>query len=160
MKYEIYLGEDQRQELLDIIKKGSAKARTIRRAHTLLMAADGKKDETIAETLHISVATIERTRKQFCCEDLERIRTYATGTVRSPLSSILVLNATIYEIRPFSNSGLTQLSQYIACAMLVWLRLKNLAYKTGQTIYQIKHNLLSNYLIEQLKRPEISMSIV
>ena len=44
---------------------------------------------------------------------------------------------------------------HIACAMLVWLRLKNLAYKTGETVYQIKHNLLSNYLIEQLKRPDI-----
>lgn len=49
---------------------------------------------------------------------------------------------------------------HIACAMLVWLRLKSLAYKTGQTIYKIKHNLLSNYLIEQLKRPQIVMSIV
>ena len=48
---------------------------------------------------------------------------------------------------------------HIACAMLVWLRLKNLAYKTGETVYQIKHNLLSNYLIEQLKRPHIVMSI-
>ena len=43
--------------------------------------------------------------------------------------------------------------------MLVWLRLKKLAYKTGQTIYQIKHNLLSNYLIEQLKRLDIAMSM-
>ncbi|PLZ28775.1 transposase, partial [Fischerella thermalis] len=41
---------------------------------------------------------------------------------------------------------------HIACAMLVWVRLKNLAYQTGNTIYQIKHNLLSNYLIQQLKR--------
>ena len=49
---------------------------------------------------------------------------------------------------------------HIACAMLVWLRLKNLAYKTGETVYQIKHNLLSNYLIEQLKRPDIMMSPV
>ena len=49
---------------------------------------------------------------------------------------------------------------HIACAMLVWLRLKNLAYKTGGTVYQIKHNLLSNYLIEQLKRPDIMMSPV
>lgn len=49
---------------------------------------------------------------------------------------------------------------HIACAMLVWLRLKNLAYNTGQTIYQIKHNLLSNYLIGQLKRPDIAMSMV
>ncbi len=49
---------------------------------------------------------------------------------------------------------------HIACAMLVWLRLKNLAYKTGETVYKIKHNLLSNYLIEQLKRPDVAMSIV
>lgn len=49
---------------------------------------------------------------------------------------------------------------HIACAMLVWLRLKNLAYRTSQTVYKIKHDLLSNYLIEQLKRPQIVMSIV
>jgi transposase len=69
-KYEINLSEEQRQELVDIVKKGSTKARIIRRAHTLLMAADGKTDEIIAKTLHISVATVERTRKQFCCENL------------------------------------------------------------------------------------------
>jgi hypothetical protein len=45
-------------------------------------------------------------------------------------------------------------------AILVWLRLKTLAYKTAQTIYQIKHSLLSNYLIEQLKRPDIPLFIV
>ncbi|MDB9487752.1 transposase, partial [Dolichospermum circinale CS-537/01] len=49
---------------------------------------------------------------------------------------------------------------HVACAMLVWVRLKNLAYRTGQTIYEIKHKLLSNYLIEQLKRPSISMCLV
>lgn len=31
---------------------------------------------------------------------------------------------------------------HISCAMLVWLRLKDLAYKTGQTIYQLKQGLL------------------
>lgn len=49
---------------------------------------------------------------------------------------------------------------HIACAMLVWLRLKNLAYQTGQTIYRIKHNLLDNYLIQQLKRPDVQMCLV
>jgi hypothetical protein len=49
---------------------------------------------------------------------------------------------------------------HIACAMLVWLRLKDLAYKTYQTVYQLKHGLLSNYLIEQLKRPALPMSLV
>jgi IS4 transposase len=48
---------------------------------------------------------------------------------------------------------------HIACAILVWLRLKNLAYQTGQTIYQIKQNLLSNYLIQQLKRPDVYMCL-
>ncbi len=70
-KHKINLSEEQRQELLDIIKKGKASARRIRRSHTLLMASDGSTDETIAKTLHISVATVERTRKQFCEEDLE-----------------------------------------------------------------------------------------
>jgi hypothetical protein len=49
---------------------------------------------------------------------------------------------------------------HIACAMLVWLRLKDLAYKTYQSVYQLKHRLLSNYLIEQLKRPALPMSLV
>lgn len=44
--------------------------------------------------------------------------------------------------------------------MLVWLRLKSLAYQTCLTIYKLKQNLLSNYLIEQLKRPDIAMSFV
>ncbi|BAU06015.1 hypothetical protein FIS3754_19260 [Fischerella sp. NIES-3754] len=45
---------------------------------------------------------------------------------------------------------------HIACAMLVWVKLKNLAHTTGQTIYQIKRNLLSNYLIAATKTPKYS----
>lgn len=49
---------------------------------------------------------------------------------------------------------------HVACAFFVWIRLKNLAYKTSQTIYQIKHRLLSDYLIQQLKRPDVPMSLI
>lgn len=70
-KYKIELSQQQRQKLLELVKKGKASARVIRRAHTLLMAAEGKTDEVIARTLHTSVATIERTRKQCCRENLE-----------------------------------------------------------------------------------------
>jgi hypothetical protein len=49
---------------------------------------------------------------------------------------------------------------HIACAMLVWLRLKDSARYTGQTIYQLKYGLLSNYLIQQLKRPAIPIFLV
>jgi hypothetical protein len=46
---------------------------------------------------------------------------------------------------------------HIACALLVWSRLKHLAYQSGQTIYQIKHSLLRDYLIQQLKSPTVQM---
>lgn len=48
---------------------------------------------------------------------------------------------------------------HINCAMLVWLRLKQLAYSTGQTVYQLKQALLSNYLIQQLKRPTLTITL-
>lgn len=46
---------------------------------------------------------------------------------------------------------------HIACAMLVWVRLKQIAYQTGRTVYQIKHGLLDDYLIEQLRNPRVGM---
>src|SRR5690606_27375431 len=46
---------------------------------------------------------------------------------------------------------------HIACAMLVWIRLTNLARKTRQTIYRIKHGLLDDYLCQQLKNPSVKM---
>ena len=47
---------------------------------------------------------------------------------------------------------------HIACAFLVWCRFKELAYKSGRTVYQIKNGLLSDYLIQQLKSPSVSMA--
>ena len=44
---------------------------------------------------------------------------------------------------------------HIACALLVWSRLKDLAYQSGRTIYRIKHSLLQDYLIQQLKNPSV-----
>jgi len=46
---------------------------------------------------------------------------------------------------------------HIGCAMLVWSRLKHLAYRSGQTIYQIKRGLLHDYLVRQLKNPSVEM---
>jgi hypothetical protein len=46
---------------------------------------------------------------------------------------------------------------HVACALLVWSRLKDLAYQSGRTTYQIKHGLLHDYLVRQLKNPTIQM---
>jgi hypothetical protein len=48
---------------------------------------------------------------------------------------------------------------HINCALLVWTRLKNLAYQTGKTIYSLKHQLLRDYLIQQLQKPDIRMAL-
>lgn len=47
---------------------------------------------------------------------------------------------------------------HIACAIHVWVTLKKMAYKTGQTVYQIKKKLLKNYLINELREPSVAMS--
>ena len=48
---------------------------------------------------------------------------------------------------------------HIACAMLVWIRLTDLARKTQQTAYRIKHGLLDDYLCQQLKNPAVTMRL-
>ena len=46
---------------------------------------------------------------------------------------------------------------HIACALLVWARLQVIAYQTHQTVYRVKHRMLSTYLIQQLKHPSVLM---
>ena len=46
---------------------------------------------------------------------------------------------------------------HIGCAMLVWVRLKQVAEETKQTIYQVKFGLLSEYLRQHLKSPAVKM---
>jgi len=47
---------------------------------------------------------------------------------------------------------------HIAAALLVWVVFKELADKTAQTVYQLKHGLLSDYLKQQLRTPAIAFS--
>lgn len=44
---------------------------------------------------------------------------------------------------------------HIACAVLVWIRLTELARKSMKTIYQIKHEMLSDYLSQELRSPAV-----
>ncbi|NJL21808.1 MAG: transposase [Leptolyngbyaceae cyanobacterium SM1_3_5] len=48
---------------------------------------------------------------------------------------------------------------HIGCAFLVWVRLHALAQQAGQTIYQLKHGLLDDYLCQQLKNPSLKMAV-
>jgi hypothetical protein len=48
---------------------------------------------------------------------------------------------------------------HIGCALLVWVRFKELAANSCRTVYQLKHGLLDDYLIEQLKNPSLKMAL-
>jgi hypothetical protein len=47
---------------------------------------------------------------------------------------------------------------HIACAILVWVHLKQVANETKQSVYRLKYGLLPDYLRQQLKSPAVQMS--
>jgi len=44
---------------------------------------------------------------------------------------------------------------HIACAMLVWVCMKRVASNMKKTIYRVKHDLLKEYLVEELRSPRV-----
>src|SRR5436305_6874580 len=70
-RYRVTPSDKERVRLDDLTRKGTASVRMVRRAQTLLLAADERIDEEIASALRIGVATVERTRRRFVEEGLE-----------------------------------------------------------------------------------------
>jgi transposase len=63
--YIVDLTEEERTSLLVLIKSGEHSARKLNRARILLLADDGRSDREIAEALHTSRPTVQRTRQRF-----------------------------------------------------------------------------------------------
>ncbi len=70
-RYVVTLTAAERQQLLDLLKRGTAKARTLRRANVLLLADEGRPDHLIATTVHVSLQTVRNLRKRFAAGALE-----------------------------------------------------------------------------------------
>ncbi len=64
-RYRVTLTDDERERLEGLTRKGTASVRMVRRAQTLLLAAEGRTDEEIVGALRIGVSTVERTRRRF-----------------------------------------------------------------------------------------------
>jgi len=47
---------------------------------------------------------------------------------------------------------------HIACALLVWVRLRHIAQATASNIYQLKQGLLDDYMRSQLRSPTLRMA--
>ena len=70
-KYIVELAAEEREQLLEITRKGKSSARKVKRAHILLLADEGKTDLAIVEALHVGVATVERVRKRLVLEGIQ-----------------------------------------------------------------------------------------
>jgi transposase len=69
--YVVDLTKEEKAKLLEVVGKGEARARKMNRAHILLLADEARTDKDIAEALHTSPSTVERTRRRFVEGGLE-----------------------------------------------------------------------------------------
>jgi transposase len=69
-KYLVTLTDEERTQLEQLLRGGITATRKVTRARVLLKAADGWRDEQIAQALNIGRATVERTRQRFVEENL------------------------------------------------------------------------------------------
>ena len=69
--YVVDLTDAERAELLKLIQTGKQSSRKVMRAQILLLADEGKTDQAIAESLHSSPSTVQRTRQRFVEGNLE-----------------------------------------------------------------------------------------
>jgi len=70
-KYLVTLTDDELAKVVALTHKGRIAARRLTRAHILRLAHEPQSDEAIAQTLHTSVATIERVRERFVMGGLD-----------------------------------------------------------------------------------------
>lgn len=63
-KYVVKLEPGEREQLLEMTRKGTIGARKMKRAQILLKADEGWKDEDIIKALNTNRSTVERTRKR------------------------------------------------------------------------------------------------
>ena len=64
-EYRVELTDEERAELLVLVRRGTAAARTRTRAHILLAAGEDAYDAATAAALHVSAKTVERVRHCF-----------------------------------------------------------------------------------------------
>jgi transposase len=72
-KYHVALTADERTTLEQMLRRGKHAARRLTRARILLKAADGLRDDEIADAVETSLPTVERTRKRFAESRLQAL---------------------------------------------------------------------------------------
>ena len=71
IKYIVDVTDEEREQLLQLLRKGKSAARKLTRARILLKADEQLTDEQVAQALHLGSATVGRVRQRFVEEGLE-----------------------------------------------------------------------------------------
>lgn len=71
-KYHINLSTEEQDQLNDLTRKGTTKARKFKRAMILLKANEGMNDPQIMEALRVSRPTVERIRRRYVWGGLDK----------------------------------------------------------------------------------------
>ena len=64
-RWVVKLSKQEQAGLLEVVKQGTASARTVNRAHALLLSDAGKTDSAIAQALQVHPQTVRNWRKHF-----------------------------------------------------------------------------------------------
>lgn len=70
-QYKVCLSAEEQALCHEITMKGRVAARTVTRAHILLLAHEDMRDKEVAAVLHIGASTVQRTRQRFAEGGLE-----------------------------------------------------------------------------------------
>jgi transposase len=71
-KFQVTVSEEEQLKLLELTRKGKAKAREFKRAMILLKANEGLTDPQIMAALNVSRPCVERIRKRYVTGGLEK----------------------------------------------------------------------------------------
>ena len=86
-KYIVQLGPEDRERCTDLVRSGTAPARTLMHARVLLKADSGPEgpgwtDAAIAEAVEVSTVTVAKIRQRFVSEGLEATLNHYRGPNR------------------------------------------------------------------------------
>ncbi len=70
-RYRVNLTQGEREQLLDIARRGKSSARKVKRSLILCKADEGLTDQRIADALLVGPSTVSRVRQRFVEEGLE-----------------------------------------------------------------------------------------
>ncbi len=71
-RYRVNLTQGEREQLLDITRRGKSSARKVKRSLILCKADEGLTDQQVAEALMVGPSTVSRVRQRFVEGGLER----------------------------------------------------------------------------------------